>query len=220
MNGTTLTSSGASATSPRTGALRGLATSMAMAKPTSCGQQHHRPGLPLAHERNHDAGGGSVSYVSSGWNIAGIGDFNGDGKADILWRNSTTGQVYIWLMNGTTIDEQREPRQPVSSDWSIAGVGDFDGDGKSDILWQQQHHRAGLHLVHERDHDASSGSLGYVSSGLEHSGRGRLRWQRPSRHPVAQQHHGAGLHLADERDDVDEQREPRHPRRYLANSWT
>jgi hypothetical protein len=35
---------------------------------------------------------------------------------------------------------------------------------------------------------------------------------------VAEQHHRAGLHLADERDDVDEQREPGHPRRYLANS--
>jgi len=27
-------------------------------------------------------------------------DFNGDGKSDILWRNQTTGQVYVWLMNG------------------------------------------------------------------------------------------------------------------------
>jgi hypothetical protein len=35
---------------------------------------------------------------------------------------------------------------------------------------------------------------------------------------VSEQHHGAGLHLADERDYVDEQREPRHPRHYLADS--
>src|SRR5207249_781877 len=27
-------------------------------------------------------------------------DFNGDGKSDILWRNSTTGANVIWLMNG------------------------------------------------------------------------------------------------------------------------
>ena len=29
-------------------------------------------------------------------------DFNGDGKADILWQNSSTGQRLIWIMNGTT----------------------------------------------------------------------------------------------------------------------
>jgi hypothetical protein len=30
------------------------------------------------------------------------GDFNGDGKADILWRNAS-GEVYVWLMNGTNL---------------------------------------------------------------------------------------------------------------------
>jgi len=29
-------------------------------------------------------------------------DFNGDGKADILWQNSVTGERSIWIMNGTT----------------------------------------------------------------------------------------------------------------------
>jgi hypothetical protein len=60
---------------------------------------------------------------------------NGDGKADILWRNSTTGQVYIWLMNGTTLTSSGSLGS-VSSDWSIAGVGDFDGNGTSDTLWR------------------------------------------------------------------------------------
>jgi len=69
-------------------------------------------------------GGGSVTYISSDWNIAGIGDFNGDGDADILWRNSTTGEVYIWLMNGTTLTSSGSLGY-VSSDWSVQGVGDF-----------------------------------------------------------------------------------------------
>ena len=29
-------------------------------------------------------------------------DFNGDGKADLLWHNQTTGDLYVWFMNGTT----------------------------------------------------------------------------------------------------------------------
>src|SRR6266699_2224788 len=32
-----------------------------------------------------------------------VRDFNGDGKSDILWRNSTTGANVIWLMKGATI---------------------------------------------------------------------------------------------------------------------
>ena len=31
-----------------------------------------------------------------------LGDFNGDSKPDILWQNTTTGQRYLWFMNGIT----------------------------------------------------------------------------------------------------------------------
>jgi len=30
-------------------------------------------------------------------------DFNGDGKSDILWRNSTTGENAVYFMNGAAI---------------------------------------------------------------------------------------------------------------------
>ena len=63
------------------------------------------------------------------------GDFNGDGKSDILWRNTATGAVGMWLMNGTTITSYMAV-DTVGSNWSIAGTGDFNGDGKPDILWR------------------------------------------------------------------------------------
>ena len=36
-----------------------------------------------------------------GWEIKGTGDFNGDGKSDIMWQGQD-GTAAVWLMNGTT----------------------------------------------------------------------------------------------------------------------
>jgi hypothetical protein len=77
-----------------------------------------------------------VGNVPTVWTIVGLGDFNGDGKTDILWRD-TSGNVAIWEMNGTSLligSSSFVGNVPAS--WSIVGTGDFNGDGKSDILWR------------------------------------------------------------------------------------
>ena len=61
-------------------------------------------------------------------------DFNGDGKADLLWRH-TSGAVAIWLMNGTAVIGSAV-LGTVTTDWTIVGVRDFNGDGKADLLWR------------------------------------------------------------------------------------
>ena len=67
--------------------------------------------------------------------VAGVGDFNGDGKSDILWRNTSTGMVAMWLMNGTSMTNWGTILGTGNTAWTVAGVGDFNGDHKTDILW-------------------------------------------------------------------------------------
>jgi hypothetical protein len=61
-------------------------------------------------------------------------DFNGDGKSDIVWRD-TSGNTVVWLMNGAQVLSQAGIGVPPLS-WSIVGQRDFDGDGKYDLLWR------------------------------------------------------------------------------------
>jgi hypothetical protein len=60
-----------------------------------------------------------------GWRINGTGDFDADGKADILWRHDTTGQVSFWLMNGMSIVSSGTCGA-VPTVWQMNGLADFD----------------------------------------------------------------------------------------------
>ena len=71
------------------------------------------------------------------WQVAGIGDVNSDLKADILWRNSVTGQNYIYPMNGLEIlPSEGYVRTVADLNWRVTGVGDINGDAHADILWR------------------------------------------------------------------------------------
>lgn len=62
-------------------------------------------------------------------------DFDGDGRADVFWRNSSTGENSIWFMNGTAV-RLSAVVGPVSTEFVPAAFGDFNGDGRSDVYWR------------------------------------------------------------------------------------
>jgi Ca2+-binding RTX toxin-like protein len=74
------------------------------------------------------------TLTDQNWKITGVGDFDGDGKSDILWRNTDTGVNTIWKSGNSATSQSVSPL--TNQDWKVVGVGDFDGDGKSDILWR------------------------------------------------------------------------------------
>jgi hypothetical protein len=77
---------------------------------------------------------GSVASVPTSYSIVGQRDFNGDGHADLLWRD-TGGNLYMWFMNGLTMSSSASlGNVPIT--WTVKGTGDMNGDGKGDLLWQ------------------------------------------------------------------------------------
>jgi hypothetical protein len=62
-----------------------------------------------------------------------FGDFDGDGNADLIWRNDS-GAVATWQMGIGGISGHFLPT--VGNDWHLVGSGDFNGDSKADLLWQ------------------------------------------------------------------------------------
>jgi subtilisin family serine protease len=69
-------------------------------------------------------------------NLLGWPDLNGDARADILWRNYTSGRNFVSFMSGDNRTGAGElPAEP-DLEMHIAGTPDLNGDGDPDILWQ------------------------------------------------------------------------------------
>lgn len=101
------------------------------------------------------------------WEIASIGDFDGDQVSDVLWRNRTTGENaigFLWSDLGEVYWYASQTNPVVISAWKVVGTGDFDGDGRSDILWRNG--STGANVVWRFTDLTGSGSPGFVSTGL------------------------------------------------------
>lgn len=76
------------------------------------------------------------------WRIVGAADMNGDGRAELLWHNRSTGFVVIWFMTEEGTYERgiwARPDRPSALSWQIAGMADVNNNGRLEIIWYNTH---------------------------------------------------------------------------------
>lgn len=71
------------------------------------------------------------------WQLAASGDFDDDGRPDLLWRNGGTQKLAVWTMNGTARlgSLVPTPDQAVDANWVVTAALDLNGDLHRDLLW-------------------------------------------------------------------------------------
>jgi hypothetical protein len=78
------------------------------------------------------------NIVPTNWTVVGVGDFNGDGRDDVLWRRDD-GALTNWLgqENGGFVSNDANAWHDIPTNWRVITTGDYDGDGRDDVLWRR-----------------------------------------------------------------------------------
>jgi hypothetical protein len=80
----------------------------------------------------NNAQGQEIRTGTTTWQINAVGDFDGDGDADIILNNSATNQFALWQMNGVVL-QQGIDLGIYPPGLRVRALGDFNGDGFVDV---------------------------------------------------------------------------------------
>ena len=70
-------------------------------------------------------------YTTAGYEMVATGDFNGDGRTDVVWAD-TSNNIYLWTSTRNGFVSQFVATN--AAGWSVVGAGDVNGDGYDDLL--------------------------------------------------------------------------------------
>jgi hypothetical protein len=83
----------------------------------------------------------TLRNVRTLWRVDAVGDLDGDGKGDIVWRftgdgagANDKGVSYIWFTNGSGVTQVRK-RGGAPLSWTLLGAMDVNGDGAADMVY-------------------------------------------------------------------------------------
>jgi hypothetical protein len=75
-------------------------------------------------------------------------------------RTASTGENYLYFMNGATIFFEGYIRTVADLNWQIVAVGDYDGDSNSDLLWRNS--STGENYLYPLNYTTIKSNEGYV----------------------------------------------------------
>lgn len=83
----------------------------------------------------------TLRQVRTLWRVDAVGDLDGDGFGDLVWRftgNSgnidDTGVSYVWFTNGNAVTQVRK-RGGAPLDWTLLGAADINADSAADMVY-------------------------------------------------------------------------------------
>jgi hypothetical protein len=105
------------------------------------------------------------------WQIVEIKDITGNGRAEILWHNNSSGQACVWYLNADgTYNEGRYVREIGSVlSWRIVGLADVTGNNRPEIIWHNQ--RSGFVYIWHLNADGT-----YQSGSFARENPSALSW--------------------------------------------
>jgi hypothetical protein len=79
----------------------------------------------------------ALPAAPSGSRVVGTGDYDGNRVADLLWEDTQTSALTLWLVNAGAVSATKaldRSSLPSIEEWHVGGSADFDGDGSDDLL--------------------------------------------------------------------------------------
>ena len=84
------------------------------------------------------AGGavGPGTLPAGRWEVRTVADMNRDGRSDVVLQELNTGELLVWLLNGTALQEARALTRLSDPAWKVAAAADLNADGHTDLVFQ------------------------------------------------------------------------------------